>query len=190
MNTDQLQVREPGEFSHRGDHHNFHKKFNNRLLLISIMIVIVLCDVLSKIFVVHTLEGHEPIHLGFIDFIVLRNPGAAFSMATGSTWILTIIALALVAIILRVGRKLGSVLWAIAFGLVLGGALGNLGDRFFRSPGPFLGHVVDFISIGWWPVFNIADSAICCGVALIFIQVLRGIKPDGTHEESSLTKKL
>ena len=76
-------------------------------------------------------------------------------------------------------RKLRSVPWAIALGLVLGGALGNFTDRLFRAPGPFLGHVVDFVSVfdpagQVFPVFNVADSALCVGVVLAVLLELTG----------------
>jgi signal peptidase II len=65
------------------------------------------------------------------------------------------------------GRRLVSPWWAIGLGMILGGATGNLVDRFFRSPGPLRGHVVDFLSIGWWPVFNVADPSVVCGAILL-----------------------
>ena len=65
------------------------------------------------------------------------------------------------------GRRLVSPWWAVGLGMILGGALGNLMDRFFRSPGPLRGHVVDFLSIGWWPVFNVADPAVVGGAILL-----------------------
>ena len=78
-----------------------------------------------------------------------------------------------------------SLWWAIGLGMVLGGALGNLIDRFFRSPGPLRGHVVDFVSVGWWPVFNVADSAIVCGAILLVGLTLFGFEPDGTRTSSN-----
>ena len=94
-----------------------------------------------------------------------RNSGAAFSLGTGFTIILTAVALAVVVVIARAASRLTSRGWAVALGLVLGGALGNLGDRLFRAPGVGRGHVVDWISLfgpfdKYWPIFNLADSAI------------------------------
>ena len=100
-------------------------------------------------------------------------------MATGYTWILSLVALAVVGAIIWLGRRLDSVGWAIGLGLVLGGALGNLTDRIFREPGPLRGHVVDFISVGWWPVFNLADSAVVCGAVLLVLLTLLGYDYDG-----------
>ncbi|MCW0214205.1 MAG: signal peptidase II, partial [Pseudonocardia sp.] len=118
--------------------------------------------------------------------ILVRNPGAAFSLATGYTWVLTLIALAVVVVIIRISRKLRSTGWAVALGLVLGGALGNLTDRIFRAPGPLQGHVVDVVSLfapdgSVWPVFNLADSAIVCGGILLVVMALLGRELDGTR---------
>ena len=87
-------------------------------------------------------------------------------MATGYTWVLTLIASGVVVGIIWMGRRLVSPWWAIGLGMILGGAMGNLVDRFFRSPGPLRGHVVDFLSIGWWPVFNVADPSVVGGAIL------------------------
>ena len=95
-----------------------------------------------------------------------RNSGAAFSMFSDLTWIFPIIATWSSAGS-RDAPHGASVPWAVALGLVLGGAAGNLVDRIFRAPGPFHGHVVDMFSFfddnaGHFPVFNIADSALTC----------------------------
>ena len=83
-------------------------------------------------------------------------------------------------VIVRLARKLYSLPWAIALGLLLGGALGNLTDRVFRAPGVFQGEVVDFIAPKGFAVFNLADSAIVCGGILIVLLSFRGLDPDGT----------
>ena len=141
-------------------------------------------DVISKLIVVHTLSGHEPIRLlgGFLTLLLLRNSGAAFSIGTSMTIVFTAIAAAVIVYILRASRKLRSLPWAITLGLLLGGATGNLADRIFRSPGLFRGDVVDWIELPHWPVFNLADSAIVCGGALAVLLALRGIRLDGSRE--------
>jgi signal peptidase II len=121
---------------------------------------------------------------------LVRNPGAAFSLATGYTWLLTIVAIAVVVVIVRVARRLRSTGWAVALGLVLGGALGNLTDRLFRSPGPLQGHVVDVVSLfatdgRVWPVFNLADSCIVSGGVLLVLLALTGRELDGTRSGRS-----
>jgi signal peptidase II len=153
-----------------------------RLAMLVVTAVLVLAiDVATKAAVVATMTDGQRIPLlgDTVSLYLIRNSGAAFSLATGMTWVLTLVALAVVVGIVRFARRLRSPGWAIALGLVLGGALGNLADRFFRGPGPLEGHVVDFVSVGWWPVFNAADSAICCGGALLVILALWGIEIDG-----------
>jgi signal peptidase II len=83
--------------------------------------------------------------------------------------------------ILRAARNLRSVGWAITLGLLLGGATGNLVDRIFRAPGSFQGHVVDWIQLPHWPVFNLADSSIVCAGFLVVLLALRGVRLDGTR---------
>jgi signal peptidase II len=112
---------------------------------------------------------------------LVRNSGAAFSLATGATWILTTVALIVVVVIIRIARRLGSRGWAIALGLVLGGALGNLTDRLFRPPDFFHGHVIDFLELPHWPIFNLADICINTGAVLIALLSLRGIGIDGSR---------
>ncbi|MFE1595288.1 signal peptidase II [Nocardia sp. NPDC058705] len=140
-------------------------------------------DLLTKCLAVALIQPGEsvPIIGDFARFTLVRNPGAAFSMATGMTWLLTLIAAAVVIGVIRIGRTLRSLWWAIGLGMVLGGALGNLVDRLFRYPGPLQGHVVDFVAIGWWPVFNVADSAIVCGAILLVALTVFGFEPDGTR---------
>jgi signal peptidase II len=144
-----------------------------------------LLDLLTKIIVVATLSETTPaadqpkIFGGLVYFSLLRNPGAAFSMATGATWLLTIVALVVVVAIIRISRNLGSRGWALALGLLLGGALGNLGDRLFRAPSFFHGHVIDFLEFPHWPIFNLADSSIVTAAVLIALLSVRGIGIDG-----------
>ncbi|WP_232851903.1 signal peptidase II [Nocardia acididurans] len=140
-------------------------------------------DLLIKCIVVATIEPGKPIYLigDFVRLSLVRNPGAAFSMATGMTWLLTLIATAVVIGVIRIGRTLRSLPWAVGLGMVLGGALGNLVDRLFRAPGPLQGHVVDYMAVGWWPVFNVADSAIVCGAILLVALTVFGFEPDGTR---------
>jgi signal peptidase II len=150
--------------------------------------VTLLLDVLSKTLAVRILEGHPPLKLlgGGLYLVVYRNSGAAFSLATGLTWLLSLIALGVVVAIVRLAPRLRSAGWAFGLGLVLGGALGNLVDRLLRAPGPLRGHVVDFLSLlapdgSVWPVFNLADSAIVCGVVVLVWLAVTGRDLDGTR---------
>jgi signal peptidase II len=107
-------------------------------------------------------------------------------MATGMTWILALVAVGVVVAIVRIAPRLRSTAWAVALGLILGGALGNLTDRLFRAPGVMRGHVVDFVSLfgpnaEYFPAFNVADSAITIGGITLVVTVLLGIDYDGTR---------
>jgi signal peptidase II len=152
------------------------------LLLIAAVVLAV--DLGTKALVVAKMTPGEPISIigDVVRLTLIRNSGAAFSMATGMTWLLTLIAVAVVIGVIRIGRTLRSLSWAIGLGLVLGGALGNLVDRLFRAPGPLQGHVIDFIAVTkWWPVFNVADSSIVCGAILLVVLTVFGFEPDGTR---------
>jgi signal peptidase II len=139
-------------------------------------------DLISKMIVVAKLEHHEAIEIfgEWLKFDAIRNRGAAFGFGQAFTVIFTVIAAAVIVVIFRLARKLYSLPWAIALGLLLGGALGNLTDRIFRAPGVFEGAVVDFIAPKHFAVFNLADSAIVCGGILIVLLSFRGLDPDGT----------
>ncbi|MDT0309188.1 signal peptidase II [Streptomyces sp. DSM 44917] len=139
-------------------------------------------DLITKIMVVEWLEHEEPIDIlgAWLRFEAVRNGGAAFGVGEALTVVFTCIAAAVIVVIVRLARKLYSTPWAIALGLLLGGALGNLTDRIFRAPGTLEGHVVDFIAPKYFAVFNLADSAIVCGGILIVLLSFRGLDPDGT----------
>jgi signal peptidase II len=145
--------------------------------------LVLVADVASKHWVVAELEGRRTVRLlgGALLLAVSRNPGAAFSFATGATVVFTAVALGVIVVILRTAPRLRSTGWAVCLGLLLGGASGNLGDRLFRAPGFARGAVVDFIDFRVWPVFNLADSAIVCGGVLAVLLTLRGVAVDGTR---------
>lgn len=155
-------------------------------LFIVVAVLVLGLDLLSKVLVASQLGmSHEPVRVlgGLVYLDETRNSGAAFSVGTGATLVLTVVALAVVALILRTAGRMRSAGWAVALGLVLGGALGNLADRIFRDPGVGRGHVVDWISAfgpngEHWPIFNIADSAIVCGAVLSAVLALRGVDID------------
>jgi signal peptidase II len=126
------------------------------------------------------------------DLLILqfvKNPGAAFSLAAGSTWIFSILATGVTVAIIVFARKIRSIGWAVVFGLLLGGVLGNLTDRLFREPSFGLGHVIDFISTPWMmpAIYNVADICIVSSMGLFIILTLRGINLNGTQTVS--TKK-
>lgn len=157
-------------------------------LLVLVGLAVLILDILSKLIVVATLSDREPLRLlgGLLYLTEARNTGAAFSFAKGATIVFTVIAMVVIAIILRTALRIRSTGWAIALGLILGGAGGNLTDRLLRSPGPFRGAVIDFLSVldpfgRVWPIFNLADSAIVCGGAVAVVMAMRGVDLDGTR---------
>jgi len=166
-------------------------------LLAVIAMVVYVLDQITKVIAVANLTtgGDSPRILGgLIYFSLIRNPGAAFSMATGMTWVLAIVASVVVVVIIRIATRLRSVWWAVSLGLILGGALGNLTDRIFRSPGFFRGHVVDFVSVFGpngvhFPIFNVADSAITVGGILLVVTALQGIEFDGSRAPRKVKTK-
>ena len=155
-------------------------------LLLAVAAGIFGADLVTKTIVVATLSDRAPVRLlgGLLTLRVLRNSGAAFSIGTSMTAVFTLIAVMVIVSILRTARRLRSLAWAVTLGLLLGGATGNLGDRLFRSPGPLRGHVVDWIELPHWPVFNVADSAIVCGGILAVLIAARGIRLDGARDRA------
>ncbi len=141
-------------------------------------------DQLTKIWVTSTMvEGERiPVFPPLLHWYFIRNSGAAFSIGENVTWVFSIIMAAVAVAILFQVRKLGSAWWALALGLLLGGALGNLTDRLLRDPGPMRGHVVDFLQLPNWPVFNVADICINVAAGLIILRTFRGIALDGSRQ--------
>lgn len=152
--------------------------------LIALAAAVLVVDQVSKAWALSALEEgvRHPVLGDLLGIQLLFNPGAALGLATGTTWLLTLIALVVVVVIVRVARKLGSMGWAIALGLLLGGAIGNLIDRLVREPGVGRGHVIDFIAYGNWFVGNVADIAIVVAAGLLMILSFRGVALDGTRE--------
>jgi signal peptidase II len=155
-------------------------------LLLCVGLGVLALDLTTKLLAVRELSDHEPVELlgGLLTLRLVRNPGAAFGMAQGLTVVLTLIAVGVAVAILRMASRLQSAWWAVALGLVLGGALGNLVDRVFRAPAPGRGHVVDFLELPRWPVFNLADSAIVCAAVLMVLLSVRGV-PHGEVRPAS-----
>lgn len=144
-------------------------------------------DQVTKSIVVATMLDQPPVQIvgRWLQITYARNPGAAFSLGTGLTVAFTAVAAVVVVVILRVGRRLGSLPWALALGGLLGGALGNLGDRVFRAPAVLRGHVIDWIQVPDFPVFNAADASIVVSVVAMVLLSLRGTRLDGTRDRSS-----
>ncbi|MFP7364482.1 signal peptidase II [Corynebacterium callunae] len=140
-------------------------------LMAAIVVVIAAVDQLVKALMLNWLEPGVPVPVigEWFRFYLLFNPGAAFSMGGNNTWIFTCIQLAFIIGIAIYAPRIQHRWIAVGLALVAGGALGNLLDRLFRAPSFFLGHVVDYISVGGFAVFNIADASITCGVIVFLI---------------------
>ena len=134
-------------------------------------------DQATKALVVATREGKPPIRIvgQVLTVYVTRNPGAAFGFAPAATVLFTSVAAAAAVLIAVKASRLRSVGWAVALGLVLAGAIGNLCDRLMRSPGIGRGAVVDFVDLPHFADFNVADSCLTCGAVLTLLLSLRGI---------------
>ena len=152
-------------------------------VLALVAVLVYLVDQVTKGLAVRHLTPGDPVPLlgTLVQLRIIRNPGAAFSIATGLTWVLTGVAVVVVVVVVRSVRRLGSRGWAVALGLLLGGALGNLTDRLLREPGVGRGHVVDFIDYSGLFVGNVADIAIVAAAALVGLLGLRGIGLDGAR---------
>jgi signal peptidase II len=151
------------------------------LLFASVAVVAYAIDVATKVLAVQRLPGKGTVDLlgPWFGLHLTRNPGAAFSTGTAYTGALSVLSIIAVCVVLWVSRRLGSTLWAVALGMLLAGVAGNLTDRLFRAPGPMRGHVVDFLRLPNWPIFNVADVCINVAAVLIVIQAMRGIGVDG-----------
>lgn len=161
-------------------------RLRRRLMGVFVLVaaLVLAADQVSKTLALRYLDEGDAVPLvgELLQLRLVFNPGAAFSMATGMTWLLTIVATVVVVVVVRVARGLGSRGWAVALGLLVGGATGNLVDRLTRPPGFARGHVVDFLALPDFPVFNVADSAITVAAVLIVLLAMRGIGVDGRRE--------
>jgi signal peptidase II len=150
-------------------------------LFVGVCAIAYVLDVATKVLAVEWLSDRTPVELipGVLTLTFTRNPGAAFGVATGLTLVLSLVAAAVVVAVIRIATRLRDPLWAVALGLLLAGALGNLTDRVFRDPGVLRGHVVDFLELPNWPIFNVADVCITTAAVVVVVQSLRGVGPEG-----------
>jgi signal peptidase II len=136
-------------------------------------------DLATKIWAVENLSYRSNIKVigEFFQLTYVRNPGAAFSFASGATVFLSLFSLSVMVVILYYSPQITSRGWAVVLGLVLGGILGNMVDRIFREPGVLRGHVIDWLQLPNWPVFNIADMAIVSSALISMVLTARNIPP-------------
>jgi len=148
----------------------------------SIVIGAVILDQLTKSWVVAALSDEPLSIIGTdVEFRLTRNSGGAFSLFTNATVILAVLATLLSVFLVRAVQKARDRLTVVALSLLLGGAIGNLVDRFVRSPGFLRGEVVDFVKVGSFPSFNVADSCVTIGAILLIIAAFR---ESPSHPES------
>jgi signal peptidase II len=142
-------------------------------------------DQVTKLVAVASLDRGESVTLvpHAFSFTLTRKAGAAFSTGTGFTVVLSAVAVVVCGVVIRMSARLRDPGWAAGLGLLLGGALGNLTDRMVREPGFMRGHVVDFLHLNHWPVFNVADIGLTLAAIVIIWRSWRGVGLDGTRAE-------
>ena len=159
------------------------RRVDARLVFAGVALVAYAVDLGSKQWALSALADGDIAVLG--DWFTLHltsNPGAAFSTGTGFTIVFTCLAMVAVVVVLWLSRRIASVGWALGLGFLLGGVGGNLTDRIVREPEPLHGHVVDFLMLPNWPVFNVADICINVAAGLIILQTFRGVALDGSRD--------
>lgn len=153
-------------------------------LVVAIVVTVVVLDQLTKTWVVRSLADGWPRNVigTAVQLELTRNSGGAFSRFQGMTPVLAVLAIVITLVLVRAVRRTTDRWTVIGLALVLGGALGNLGDRMTRSPGFLRGEVVDFVKVGRFPVFNVADSAITIGAIVLVVRSLFDARRDAAGE--------
>lgn len=146
-------------------------------LVLGIGVLALLLDQGTKVLALDRLDRGDPVEVlgSLLRLNLTSNAGAAFSTGTSLTPYISIFGCVALVVVLVVSRRVATPLWAIAMGLLLAGIAGNLFDRFFREPGPLRGHVIDFLELPNWPIFNVADVCINVAAGLIILQSVRGV---------------
>ncbi|MBU6313951.1 MAG: signal peptidase II [Actinomycetales bacterium] len=152
--------------------------------LLGVALLIWLTDLATKIWAVHYLSHRGAIKIigSLFQLNFIRNSGAAFSFAPGATLLLSFFGIAVLIAIVYYAPSLTSKGWAVVLGLVMGGVLGNLTDRIFREPGLLRGHVIDWMQLPHWPIFNLADTAIVVAAFISVVLTARNIPPINKEE--------
>lgn len=177
-----------------GDDNDFPTSQGSRRPLLLFLLVALgayLLDLGTKVLAVERLSGQPPVEVvgSLLQLNLARNPGAAFSTGTSYTVGLSCIAVVAAATVLWYSRRLASPLWAFGLGCLLGGVLGNLTDRVFREPGFMRGHVIDFLQLPNWPIFNVADICINLAAGVIVLQAIRGVSIAGVRTAKPAEKE-
>ena len=147
--------------------------------LLSVAWLIWILDLATKAWAVAQLSHRDSVKIlgSFFQLTFVRNSGAAFSFATSATLLLSLFGILVLIGIIYIAPQITSRGWSVVLGLVMGGVLGNLMDRIFRDPGFLRGHVIDWMQLPHWPIFNVADSAIVIAAALSIVLSVRNIPP-------------
>ncbi|MFI0820425.1 signal peptidase II [Streptomyces sp. NPDC021098] len=159
-------------------------------IIAAVALVLLTSDFITKQVALTHFSGNYPTQAlgGLLKFTLVFNSGGAFSFGQGETWVFTTVKMAVLITALVLSPRVRAPVWAVSFGLFIAGAAGNLIDRLFRGPSPLQGHVVDWIQLPHWPVFNLADCSVVCGSALVIWASFRGIRLDGTLESETRAK--
>lgn len=167
------------------------RTFPRRGLLVAVIVAVAVIDQATKIGALALLDPSRAVDVlgDLFQFRLVRNPGAAFSFGTNATWAFTTLQIVYIGAVAYFSNWLRSPVSAISAGLVAGGALGNLLDRLFRDPGFYVGHVVDFLSLKGFAVFNIADCAITVGIIILVIWMIFSKEPDVFAEQIEVEKQ-
>jgi len=157
---------------------------------LSVALLVIAIDQATKLWAESALVEHvrQPFIGSLLQLHLLYNPGAAFSMFTNVTWVFAIFSSLICSLILLNAHRVVHPVWQYAVGGVLGGAAGNLIDRLTNEPGLGRGLVVDFLELPYWPVFNVADSAVVIAACVMVLMSFRGINFDGTRANDAISK--
>jgi signal peptidase II len=160
-----------------------------RLIVAVVALAGLAADLVTKIIAVTQLEPFVSVRLlgGLLTLRLIRNPGAAFGQGQRFTYVFAIAAiLVLCFVIIKLVPRIGHPAWAVAIGLLCAGVAGNLTDRLFRPPGVLRGHVIDFLELPYWPIFNVADMCItAAAIMIIFLSIVKGINITGERHVRS-----
>jgi signal peptidase II len=176
-----------------------------RLIVALVAVTGLAADIATKIIAVTQLEPLASVRLlgGLLTLRLIRNPGAAFSQGQRFTYVFAIAGIIVLAfVIIKLVPRIGHPAWAVAIGLLCAGVAGNLTDRLVRPPGPLRGHVIDFLELPHWPIFNVADMCItAAAIMIMFLSVVKGISitgqrhgrgggtgDDGGHDRSTVAR--
>lgn len=176
-----------------------------RLIVALVAVAGLAADIATKIIAVTQLEPLASVRLlgGLLTLRLIRNPGAAFSQGQRFTYVFAIAGIIVLAfVIIKLVPRIGHPAWAVAIGLLCAGVAGNLTDRLVRPPGPLRGHVIDFLELPHWPIFNVADMCItAAAIMIMFLSVVKGISitgqrhgrgggtgDDGGHDRSTVAR--